>query len=103
MQRAHVRGQSTIEFALLIVVVIAALVAMQIYLRNALQGKLRQSSDQIGSQWDADQGEYTITSSASSKRKQTVTTAGVSTDTTTADDTQTRDVKETVGKDTSLF
>ena len=45
------RGQSTLEYAVLIVVIIAALIAMQVYLKRGLQGRVRQSSDQIGEQY----------------------------------------------------
>ena len=45
------RGQSTLEYAVLIVVIIAALIAMQVYLKRGLQGRMRESSDQIGEQF----------------------------------------------------
>ncbi len=45
------RGQSTLEYAVLIVVIIAALVAMQVYLKRGIQGRMRESSDQIGDQF----------------------------------------------------
>lgn len=44
-------GQSTLEYAVLIVVIIAALVAMQVYLKRGIQGRVRESADQIGSQF----------------------------------------------------
>ena len=45
------RGQSTLEYAVLIVVIIAALVAMQVYLKRGIQGRTRESADQIGEQF----------------------------------------------------
>lgn len=45
------RGQSTLEYAVLIVVIIAALIAMQVYLKRGIQGRVRESSDQIGEQF----------------------------------------------------
>lgn len=45
------RGQSTLEYAVLIVVIIAALVAMQVYLKRGIQGRMRESADQIGEQF----------------------------------------------------
>lgn len=45
------RGQSTLEYAVLIVVIIAALIAMQVYLKRGIQGRMRESSDQIGEQY----------------------------------------------------
>jgi Flp pilus assembly pilin Flp len=44
-------GQSTLEYAVLIVVIIAALIAVQVYLKRGIQGRMRQSSDQIGEQF----------------------------------------------------
>ena len=45
------RGQSTLEYAVLIVVIIGALVAVQVYLKRGIQGRMRESSDQIGEQF----------------------------------------------------
>lgn len=45
------RGQSTLEYAVLIVVIIAALIAMQVYLKRGIQGRMKESSDQIGEQF----------------------------------------------------
>lgn len=40
-------GQSTTEYAVLLAVVAAALVAMQVYIRRGIQGRIRDLSDQI--------------------------------------------------------
>jgi uncharacterized protein (UPF0333 family) len=45
------KGQSTLEYAVVIAVVVAALVAMQAYVKRGLQGKLRASTDEIGDQF----------------------------------------------------
>jgi uncharacterized protein (UPF0333 family) len=45
------RGQSTLEYAVLIVVIIGALLAMQVYVKRGVQGKLRESTDSIGDQF----------------------------------------------------
>jgi hypothetical protein len=47
-------GQSTLEYAILMVVVIAALITMQSYIRRAYQGRLKDGSDQIGEQFSTD-------------------------------------------------
>ena len=44
-------GQGTLEYAVLIVVVIAALLAMQLYMRRGVAGKLRSSTDDVGEQF----------------------------------------------------
>ncbi len=46
-----IKGQSTVEYAVLIVVVIGALLAMQQYLKRGLSGSVKSSSDQIGEQF----------------------------------------------------
>ena len=47
------KGQSTMEFAILIAIVVGALLVMQIYLKRGIQGKLRSSADNIGEQYSA--------------------------------------------------
>ena len=57
------KGQSTLEYVILIGFVVAALIAMGVYMKRGLQGRLRESTDQIGQQYSAGhtEGEYTIT------------------------------------------
>ena len=43
------KAQSTLEFAVVIMCVVAALLAMQIYLKRGMQGRLRQAADELGS------------------------------------------------------
>jgi Flp pilus assembly pilin Flp len=45
------KAQSTLEYALVIAVIVAALVAMQTYIKRSLQGKLKSASDDIGDQF----------------------------------------------------
>ena len=42
------KGQSILEYALIIAVIVGALIAMQIFLKRSVQGKLRDSIDDIG-------------------------------------------------------
>ncbi len=42
------KGQSTLEYAILILIVIVALLAMQTYLKRGIQGRMRESSENIG-------------------------------------------------------
>jgi len=46
------KGQSTVEYALIIAVVLAAFLTMQHYIRRGVEGKMRDSADSIGSQFD---------------------------------------------------
>jgi hypothetical protein len=47
------KGQSTLEYAVIVVVVMAAILAMQHYMIRGAQGKLRSSADSIGEQYSA--------------------------------------------------
>ena len=46
------RAQSTMEYGLLIAVVVVALIAINFYMRRGIQGRVRESTDQIGRQFD---------------------------------------------------
>jgi len=51
--RSKNRAQSTLEYAVIIGVVVTAILAINIYMKRGIQGKLRESTDQIGEQFDA--------------------------------------------------
>jgi hypothetical protein len=46
------RAQSTLEYAIIIAVVMAGLWMMQHYLKRGYQGKLKSAADQMGDQYD---------------------------------------------------
>jgi len=58
------KGQSTLEYVILIGFVVSALIAMGVYMKRGVQGKLRESTDQVGEQYSAyhTHGEYTTES-----------------------------------------
>ena len=45
------RGQSTLEYAVLIIIIIGALLSIQVYIKRCVQGRLKQASDDIGDQF----------------------------------------------------
>jgi hypothetical protein len=45
------RGQSTLEYTLMVICIVAALVTMQYYIKRAVQGRVRESADSIGDQY----------------------------------------------------
>lgn len=45
------RGQSTLEYAVLIIIVVAALLSIQVYIKRGVQGRLKSSADDIGDQY----------------------------------------------------
>lgn len=67
----NLRGQSTLEYAIIVAVVVGALLAMQIYMKRGLEGKLKDSSDNIGAQYSAGNvtSSHTTTTATSSDEK----------------------------------
>lgn len=63
LHRLKRNGQALIEYAVVITCIIAALIAMQFYIKRALQGRLRSAADQIGEQYEPSKttGELTTT------------------------------------------
>ncbi len=51
-KRKLAKAQSTLEYVVLVCVIIAALLLLQTYLKRGVQGKLRTSTDDIGAQFD---------------------------------------------------
>lgn len=47
------KGQSTLEYIVVIIFVATALIAMSVYIKRGVQGRLRTSTDQIGQQYSA--------------------------------------------------
>jgi len=66
------KGQSTLEYALIVAVVVGALVAMNVYMKRGLQGRLRESADQIGEQFDANNTTINRTTTRTGTTVQTV-------------------------------
>ncbi|MFH1191178.1 MAG: hypothetical protein V1670_03170 [Candidatus Omnitrophota bacterium] len=63
---AKAGAQSTLEYAVLIACVAAALIAMQIYMKRGTQGRLRQAGDEIGEQYTPLNVESKITTETTS-------------------------------------
>ena len=53
MFRVKTKGQSTLEYVILLGFVVAALIAMGVYMKRGMQGRLRESTDQVGGQYSA--------------------------------------------------
>ena len=45
------KGQGTLEYAMVIICIVAALLTMQYYIKRAIQGRVRESADTIGEQY----------------------------------------------------
>ena len=72
------RGQSTLEYAVLIVVIIGALLTIQVYIKRGIQGRLKSAADDIGDQY-SDGNTNAIQRTVRDSNKQEYFNAGVST------------------------
>jgi uncharacterized protein (UPF0333 family) len=64
-------GQSTLEYAILTVIVIGALLAIQVYMKRGVQGRLKGASDDIGDQFSPGNTDYNKVITTHSKTQQT--------------------------------
>lgn len=72
MRLKNKKGQGILEYAMILAIVVAVIVAIQLYVKRALEGKFKQSADQIGEQFTTAET-YTIeTQSQSARREQTL-------------------------------
>ena len=46
-----IKGQSTLEYAILIIIIIGALLTIQVYIKRGVQGRLKSATDDIGDQY----------------------------------------------------
>ena len=53
------KGQSTLEYAVLIIIVIGALLSIQVYIKRGVQGRLKSAADDIGEQYSPGNTNYT--------------------------------------------
>lgn len=91
------KAQSTLEYAVIIAVVVAALISMQIYFKRGLQGKIRQASDDIGEQFSPSTTTSNYDTNVVSNTHETVQ-GGVSTVSIAGENSQTRTGSESTGK-----
>lgn len=94
------KGQSILEYVVVIAVIIAAVIAMGIYMKRGTMGKLRESSDDIGAQFQPFMTAGNATTSFSGNITRNIsgnaTLGSESTTTTYGNYTQTRNSNEAV-------
>lgn len=82
------QGQSTLEYAFVVAVIVGALIAMQMYIKRSMEGKMKSSSDEIGEQYSAQGSKYTSHTNAWVETDETIS-PGTSIDSTTGGKTVT--------------
>ena len=65
------KGQSTIEYAVLIIIIMAALMTIQVYIKRGVQGRLRSATDDIGDQFSPGNTNYSMSTKTFSKTEDT--------------------------------
>ena len=96
------RGQGAFEIMLLIIVVLGALLAMNIYMKRGIMGKLRESSDQIGEQFSAQYSDVNLSTSYVSNRNETIVANGLSVSSIRGTENQTRSGYEAINTNLSV-
>ncbi len=51
LNKRRKKGQSAVEYAILIIIVIGALLSIQVYIKRGIQGRMKQATDDIGDQF----------------------------------------------------
>lgn len=72
------KGQSTLEYVILVGFVVSALIAMGIYMKRGFQGRLRESTDQVGVQYSPGATLSKYTTRVESEQTETQTAGGAS-------------------------
>lgn len=85
------RAQSTLEYALIIAVVVGGLIAMQVYVKRGLQGKLKDSADQIGEQYSPGYTTGTVTVDTTTTTSESLASGVTSTNSSTTQNKATDD------------
>lgn len=96
------RAQSTLEYAILIVIVIGALIAMNTYIKRGLQGRFRSASDDIGDQYSPGNTNVVMNTVVSATQTETFT-GGVSRTDITAEKTSVDGIQQIMNSDWEYY
>ncbi len=83
------KAQTTLEYSILIALVVAALIAMQVYVKRGIQGRLRSATDEIGEQFSPGYTTYSYTTTTTTTSTERI--EGGERPITTTQTTQTQD------------
>ncbi|MFA5059285.1 MAG: hypothetical protein WC676_01480 [Candidatus Omnitrophota bacterium] len=67
----QMKAQSTLEYAVLIIIIIGALLSIQFYIKRGVQGRLRSAADDIGEQFSPGNTRVNSTTSSTSSTRET--------------------------------
>lgn len=85
------KSQSTLEYALLIAVVVGAFLGMQVYVKRGIQGRLKATADDMGEQYSPGETIGTLQVSVDTESTETLAN-GITTTTSTTAQLRTEDV-----------
>ena len=71
LNKRRQKGQSTLEYAILIIIIIGALLSIQVYIKRGIQGRLKSATDDIGDQFSVGNTNVTTTMTTSSQSRDT--------------------------------
>ncbi|MBI5415883.1 MAG: hypothetical protein HZA29_03610 [Candidatus Omnitrophica bacterium] len=69
LNKRRKKGQSTLEYAVLIIIIIGALLSIQVYIKRGIQGRLKGAADDIGDQFSVGNTNIVSTMTTSSRTK----------------------------------
>ena len=95
-KRKRLLAQSTLEYVVLIALVVFALLATQTFIKRAIQGRLRSSADEIGEQFAPGASRMQTNITSRSRTLETVI-GNITNSVVQAGDTQTRNVTVEIG------
>lgn len=72
-------GQSTMEYVILVVIVIVALLTIQSYFKRGVQGRMRSAADDIGKQYEGTATNHTKVTTTNSRMTDSTSRTGTST------------------------
>jgi len=65
------KGQSTLEYAILVIIIIGALLSIQVYIKRGVQGRFKSAADDIGDQFSPGNTNVTKTMTTVSSSRDT--------------------------------
>jgi Flp pilus assembly pilin Flp len=91
------KGQNTLEYAIIIAVIVAALIAMNAYIKRGVQGRLKSATNDIGDQFSPQTAFGTSNTHMEANSDENITGGAAPTTTVNTTQDQTKNVTENVG------